>query len=481
MNQSQREFGDFQTPDSLAIQCTAVLKRRFYSRRRPSPSCVVEPTCGEGRFLAAAVDCFDPDQAFGFEINPDYAKQARRRLSGRATIRRANFFQKDWCKWFAGLPEETLVIGNPPWVTNSEQGAIGAENLPAKMNLHQSNGIDAITGKSNFDISESMLIQLLDALSDRPATIAMLCKTAVARKVLLHRWKNGGGISRAAVIRIDAKREFSASVDACFFVAQLGGKETTTCDVFDSLETDQASSKFGLVDEALVANVDAFHQTRHLRAAESDRERPWRSGVKHDCAKVMELKENDGVFYNGLGEVVNVESDVLFPLLKSSDVAGGRTKRPTRWILMTQRTVGEDTSRLQTQAPKAWAYLSDHATLLQRRKSAIYRGRPPFSIFGVGPYTFSRAKVAVSSLYKQITFTPVGTFRGKPIVLDDTCYSLACTSQREATGISQALNSPLAEEFLSALVFSDAKRPITCGILQQLDIDKLCNAMCVAP
>ena len=48
-----------------------------------------------------------------------------------------------------------------------------------------------MTGKSNFDISEWMLIRLLEALQGRRATIAMLCKTATARKVLRHAWLNG--------------------------------------------------------------------------------------------------------------------------------------------------------------------------------------------------------------------------------------------------------------------------------------------------
>src|SRR5207248_8948112 len=63
-------------------------------------------------------------------------------------------------------------------------------------------GIAARTGKSNFDISEWMLIRLLRALRGRAATLAMLCKTATARKVLRYAWQNEGRIETAALYRI---------------------------------------------------------------------------------------------------------------------------------------------------------------------------------------------------------------------------------------------------------------------------------------
>ena len=76
-----------------------------------------------------------------------------------------------------------LVIGNPPWVTNSDLGQLGSNNLPTKTNFQGLRGFDARTGKSNFDISEWILVRLIEALPPDGA-IAMLCKTMTARKVL---------------------------------------------------------------------------------------------------------------------------------------------------------------------------------------------------------------------------------------------------------------------------------------------------------
>jgi hypothetical protein len=82
-----------------------------------------------------------------------------------------------------------LILGNPPWVTNADLGAIESNNLPNKSNFQGRSGIEAITGKSNFDISECMLLRYLDWLEGTEGAIAVLCKTAIARKILLHTWR----------------------------------------------------------------------------------------------------------------------------------------------------------------------------------------------------------------------------------------------------------------------------------------------------
>ena len=61
---------------------------------------------------------------------------------------------------------------------------IGGTNLPDKTNFLSHNGLDAITGKSNFDVSEWMLIRVIEWLRGHNGYIAMLCKTSVARKIL---------------------------------------------------------------------------------------------------------------------------------------------------------------------------------------------------------------------------------------------------------------------------------------------------------
>src|SRR5205807_8869678 len=100
----------------------------------------------------------------------------------------------------------------------------------------------------------------------------------------------------------------------------------------------------------------------------------------------------------------------------------------------------EDNSKLEREAPKLWRYLSDHRKCFEERKSSIYKGQPKFSIFGIGPYSFASYKVAISGMYKIPRFRALGPMDGKPIMLDDTCYFVACESSEVAETLANLLN-----------------------------------------
>ena len=406
----------------------------------------------------------------GFDINPNHVETAQSKVN-RSDVRHADFFERNWSETLDKLAEPMLVIGNPPWVTNSTIGAINGTNLPAKSNFQRFNGLDAITGKSNFDISEWMLCHLLERLSGRSAVLAMLCKTAVARKVLHHAWKNSLQIGKASTYGISAADHFGASVDACLLVATLEPRaRSKECAVFATLDSSEPDTTFAMRRGRLVADLRSLGAYGHLCGSSPFR---WRSGIKHDCSRVMELKptaEPDW-YRNVLGETVKLEPTFLFPMLKSSELSKGNA--PSRYMLVTQTTPGEDTSRIAREAPLIWRYLESHADALDARSSSIYRNRPRYSVFGVGSYSFAPWKVAISGFYKQLAFRSVAPVNGRPVVLDDTCYFLPCENEHQAKYYEALLNSEAARGFFRSFVFWDAKRPITSSLLASLDIGLL--------
>jgi hypothetical protein len=468
------EFGDFQTPPDLARALCVRLRDLGFR-----PASVVEPTCGTGAFVHAALETF-PEvlRVEAADANPHHLACLRSSLSGISDPERVNvceedFFRRDWGSAIADLPEPVLILGNPPWVTNSGLGALGSENLPQKRNSDGLRGIEALTGKSNFDISEWMLRRSLEWLRDENGAVAVLCKTAVARKVLLWAWRQHSRVGSASIYRIDAKRYFQVAVDACFLVLRTGACEPeTTCDDYPSLAAVEPSARFGFRDDELLADVDTYDRLRALRARGLG---GWRSGIKHDCSKVFELRREGRFFRNGLDEVVELEEETVFPLLKSSDLANHRA--PTRWVVVPQKHVGEDPVRLSVIAPNTWKYLESHRPLLQERGSSIYRGRPPFSIFGVGPYSFSPWKIAISGLYKRLHFSRVAPYESKPVLFDDTCYFFPCETEDEASTLQRFLDAEPAREFLSSLIFWDSKRPITASVLNSLDFQSLAKLL----
>ena len=469
---STAEFGDFQTPTVLADQVCAVLLDRGLR-----PAGVLEPTCGSGAFLDAAIKAFPcARRVVGFDINPRHvavAKGLLRELHSAADVqvRQADFFRTNWTDVIRELPRPFLILGNPPWVTSAELGGLGSTNLPEKTNVQRQRGIDALTGKSNFDISEWMLLRGLEWIEGQEASLAVLCKITVARKILRQAWKRGQRLRNAEILCIDAFKHFGASVDACLFIvsgAPQGGERE--CAVYDSLQAVRPPSRFGLADGELVANLALYEKWKHLAGTWPQHYR-WRSGVKHDCSRVMELRRSTpGSYVNGFEQELELESRFLFPMLKGSDLTKGDVATPGRWMLVTQSAIGEDTARVESEAPRTWRYLCANADSLDRRSSTIYRNRPRFSVFGVGAYTFCPWRVAIAGLYKALDFRVVGSFEGKPIVLDDTCYFVPCPSQAEAVCVHRLLHSEPAQEFLHALVFWDSKRPVTVGLLSRLDL-----------
>ncbi len=470
VSETRKVFGDFQTPPALAIRIVELLRSRGLA-----PNTVLEPTCGTGAFVHAALDRFPDAVVVACDLNPDHvsatieAAGARDRLACEV----ANVFARDWSSRIASLRTPVLVVGNPPWVTASALGALDSTNVPAKSNFQRRRGLDALTGKSNFDVAEWIVTRLIEAAVDRDVTIAMLVKTSVARRVLSHVWSSGVSVSSAEILRFDAAASFGVNADACLFVCRPGGPSSLECVVSDLDRPDTVLGKIGFRDGALVSDSAAYdcHRALLTPAAPAAVHR-WRSGMKHDCAAVMELRRGiDGRFVTSGGERVELEPDYVYPLFKSTDVARARTGIAKRWVIVTQERPGADTAAIAARAPKTWRYLCAHGDRLDARRSSIYRNRPRFSVFGVGPYTFAPWKVAISALHKQIAFTVVGPVDGRPAVLDDACYHLSYESETDARSMAEWLRGD-ASRALRSLIFWDAKRPITTEVLRRLGLQR---------
>ncbi|MFT4243113.1 MAG: hypothetical protein QM569_12595 [Acidovorax sp.] len=465
------EFGDFQTPDALAVQVCEYLKAQGLR-----PDVVVEPTCGVGAFVLAAAQVFSgAREVLGLEINAAYLDTLRGKLQASPTLthvrlEQADFFSADWSARTRGLTGRLLVVGNFPWVTNAALGAIGGENLPEKSNFLGLSGFDAISGKANFDISESMLLEVLRWLAPRGGDVAMLVKTTVARKVLAHAQRLRQPVADARMVEIDAKKHFGASVDACLLVIRLDPTASTSYDytVFASLE-DRQGRKVGHRQGLIVSDLDAFESCSYLVGQSPQK---WRSGIKHDASAIMEFTRGAEGFVNGLGESVQLEDACLYPLMKGSDIGSDKVWR-NKFVLVTQRAVGADTSPIRALAPRTWAYLEAHAGQLDARASTIYAKNPRFSIFGVGDYAFRPWRIAICGLYKALRFRIVAPIEGRPVMFDDTVYYLSFDTQVQALQTLADLESEAARGLLSSLIFWDEKRPIKTSILNVLDWSKL--------
>ena len=441
-----------------------------------APKSLIEPTCGVGTFFIEALSVFDEvREGYACDINNYYIEVLKNKFSDYdvsipTRIETADFFSKDWGSDLHNLPEPILVIGNPPWVTNSQLGQLRSNNLPVKLNHKKMKGLDALTGKSNFDISEWMINRMIEWLQKKQGTIAMLCKTSIARKVLLNAWKHDKKMEIASMHLIDSKLHFQISADACLLTITSSDKKHKDCKVYSHIEANNPIQTIGLRDCFLVADIHGYEKTKHL--IEDSQHYKWRTGIKHDCSRVMELEKiGEGLYVNGLGETNELEDLCLYPLLKGSDLANGRPSK--KFMLVPQTKIGQETKYLAETAPKTLEYMIKYGDLLDKRVSSIYKGKPRFSVFGVGDYTFSNWKIAIAALYKKLEFFVVGPHEGKAVVFDDTVNFIAMDNAEESHRLADLLNSNTANIFYRSFIFWDNKRPITIQLLRSLDIDGL--------
>ena len=467
----KREYGDYQTPVEFAEKVCVYLK----DFRHIEPSAIVEPTCGVGGFLKSSL-LFNASEYYGIEINPEYCDICRNEIQdNRVKIINSDFFAFS-SKALIQDKRQILVIGNPPWVTNSTLSALGSDNLPLKANFKGLKGIDAITGASNFDICEYIILQLINEYRNTNTVISMLCKKSVARNVFKELKRNYINFLSCDMLEFDAAKVFGINASACVLVIQLSEKEVSSdvCNVYDFEKPETVKSQFGYADGQFYNNLDAETENFDGHCCFE-----WRQGVKHDCSKVMELTMRNGTLQNGQKEIVQIEDDIVFPLIKSSMFKAPIIHSFSKYVIVTQKKAREETGHLEKELPKTWEYLCDNIELFKNRKSSIYRGAPLFSMFGVGDYSYSRFKVGVSGFYKQPLFSVLYSDDEKPVMTDDTSYFICFDSYDMAYVAMLLLNSEKVQGFLTSIAFLDAKRPYTKKVLERVDFSKIVESLTI--
>ena len=440
--------GDWQTPQVLALRLTRLLADRI-----PAPRTVIEPTCGRGAFLSAAATVWPNSRRFGLEVDAAYCAEARTRLGDLARIECGDVFGWDWTHAVEQAEAPVLFLGNPPWVTVDALGRRGADNRPPRKRSADQTALESVTGGGNFDVSEWVLTQL-----SARAAIAMLCKTRVARSLIQQRPDLGGW-----VWEVDAREHFGASV-SCVFIAS-GGLPGTW--LWHPVSEDEPAREVAVLGGQVVHDRTRWKRTEHL----SGEGLGWRSGVKHDCARVMELQADGDRWTSGVEAGLDLEDAAVFPLLKGGDLDRG-VWPPHRGLLVTQHHTGEEPQARLGSCPRAWAYLQRHSALLHRRRSRIYKGRPFGSMFGVGPYSFAPWKVAVSALSKHRRFQCIGPVNGRPVVFDDTCLFASFDDEGSARKAHRFLCSEPVADWLRARTSPDAKRTLTARLLRTLSMSE---------
>ena len=472
------EYGDFQTNSDLATKVA-----KFLKQGSSNPKIIIEPTCGKGNFVIASLSTFKRiEKIFAIEIYKPYVWETKFNIlqffidnpdarKPEIEISHFNVFDFDFKQISKEhSKEEILVIGNPPWVTNSKLSSLESGNLPTKSNFKNHSGLDAMTGKGNFDIGEYITLMMFDAFQNSNGYFAFLVKNSVIKNVVFDQKQRSYKISDLQKLTIDSKKEFNVSVEASLLYCKLNETPEFVCNEFNFYNHSKLINKFGWVQDKFVSDIERYKHSNNIDGVSPFE---WRQGIKHDCSSIMELDRANGHFVNGLQQEINLEEDLVYGVLKSSDLKQTVIDKTRKFTIITQKKVGQDTSFIKKEFPKTFNYLHKNKSQFDLRKSSIYNNKPDFSIFGIGDYSFAPYKISISGLYKNYYFNLVLPQNGKPIMLDDTCYLLGFDKLEFAAYTLILLNCDKTKEFLQAITFSDAKRTFTKDILMRIDLLKL--------
>ncbi len=456
---SKKEYGDYQTPLDFAMKVLEVAVDKY----NLSPDLIIEPTCGVGNFIKASMNFFKEVPIVGIDINNDYLEVVKKEFPN-VHLFNENVFDYDFTSLIKSETDEYLIIGNPPWITNTRLSKYSSDNFPMKNNIKNLDFFSATTGKSNFDVSENIILQIINQFKNLNTKMIFLCKYIVACNIFKYLVDNQITSATIEIIKFDAMKVFKADTSSCVLIIDFNNDTNVLTSCVVSNFNDSEIYRIGVMDGKFYSNLDNVINIDGACCFE------WRQGIKHDCNKIMELEKEGDYYHNNKGDSVMLEDDLLYPLLKSSNLKEAVVSSSQKSIIITQHKLKEDTSYIKEEYPLVWNYLINNRDYFSNRKSNIYNNAPEFSIFGIGDYTFKKYKVAISGFYKKGLFCLV--HNKKSMMLDDTCYYLSFDDYDSAYITMLILNSWVVKAFLKSVVSLDSKRPYTKSVLKRIDLSK---------
>lgn len=451
------ELEDFQTPLFLTEQICEYLKNDL----KISPNIIIEPSCGIGNFLKTASKIFPHTKLYGIENDKNKLDKIDKKISNLKLINEDIFTFK--CNNI-NENKSYLIIGNLTHYSKNNLLNITSLNIPKYASDLRKNNSKRFNA-NNFYSQEQIFLKIIDDFKNTPSTIAFLCHITTSRNIFIHLIRNKIPFSFTKQLNIDSDI-FKRNSDICLFVIQFEKPITNnkTCEVSEISNPSKKSYRFGFISDKFYSNIDKVPKIDGKCPIE------WKQGIKHDCAKIMELKCENNQLTNKNNEKINIENTLIYPLLKSGDLKKPIINKTSKYIIITQQRIKQDTEYIKIKAPKTWQYLNDNTRYFDKRKSAIYKNSPKFSIFGVDDYSFKRYKVATPGFTKNPIFTLI--YSEKAMMLDDASYFLPFDNYDEAYITMLILNSQIVKEFLKNIAFLDSKRPYSKKILKRIDISK---------
>ncbi|MBC6403435.1 MAG: hypothetical protein GDA39_07685 [Hyphomonadaceae bacterium] len=399
---------------------------------------VFDPTCGRGAFFTALMMIArkrneragdeDLGRLTGIEINPGDRLEFLHsfKLNFGIDFPEDNFVTGNFLD-YRGERKFDIAIGNPPWANFTDL----PEDFREKSKRHYIkyglvvNRKDVLLGGSRTDIS-SLIIQkcMINHVGPQGCgyfyvPLSLFFNGNANRNFRPRAGQNsvfavdeiidfkGAAVFNGVSTRYGAVALRSGKQQPQFVpLLKPSGNRSIYCRV--SVDGDAWSMSRNTDGESAKAQV-------RVRSSQKPRQGMNTGGLNKAfiLERVTDTTDNlleKEIFINGFGEEVEISTNYVFPLM-GSHLFGGQPAKRRRYILCLHHREGQalDEQRIH-ELYGVRDYLENHRAEMEGRKGVLMRARMSkgryWSLIGVGPYSFTRYKVAWESLGRR-TFKAV--------------------------------------------------------------------------
>ncbi|MFB6091871.1 MAG: N-6 DNA methylase, partial [Haloquadratum sp.] len=463
---ARRQLGEYYTPRGVAELAVAELAVDDHGAET-----VLDPGCGSGVFLSAAIDekreSLAGDRApaavvdaitetvFGIDLNPvavrsaklsylcsllplvdridaaDYALDLPVFLSDALSLS-----SDDESRVRGRRPDLTVdhLVGNPPWLTWSDlpESAREAwrETHTADLELFPHDGLASRLGHANDDVSLPFVWVCLDAYLAAGGDASFVLKRDLMCGPAGRLLRTGAVGSRP--VRVDHVhdfndlRPFGADVEADAAVYTLRADEAPDFPVQTTSWTrGETSPRFS--SAAAMRETLATEATGLVPVVEDDPSSSWvrtdverrtlgdgEGGGEGDGEGNREIRHGvkddaRAVFDVDRDDLADLEPDHVYPYLKSKHIVKYGLFGYGLHLVPLSKANEDNEADLRRTCPRTYAYLDAHRDRLESRSSSWLDDGPFYNVFGLGEYTWSDYKVVWCRLGFKPHFAVVST------------------------------------------------------------------------
>lgn len=456
------------------------------------------------------------EEATSLGLDPDELEHLRGTVETLLELHRAGW-NGIWCSVLAdrfaagAVPPASVVAGNPPWVKWSHLPPEYAEFIKPQCSALGVFSDDAWVGGIESDISTVITYEALSRYCRRGGTLAFfITGTVFANESSqgFRRWRLSAatqgtpdpepftvvrvedfaavrpfeGVSNHPTLLILRRNRKPTKYPVTYRVWQLPKAGKHKQRQFPDAGTFRSSASSVDLKAEPVPGTDAGPWLKgtagqlvawsHL-FGEQTPNYTARKGVTTDAngvffvkvggrpgAAAVNITNDPSLGRRELQQVRNarIESEHVFPLLRGKGVAPfSAIPDPDYCVLVPQRGMNGDPDLPKT-APGTYRYLNRFQDILERRSSYLrfQRGKPWWSLWSTGSYTFARFKVAWQEMpggrfaAAYVGSHPHPILGRKMVVPDHKVYFVPLSSEDEAAFVTGFLNAPLVAAAVTA-------------------------------